>query len=138
MDKGELYEFLAGNDLGVLGTLSEAGSPESALVGIAVTPELEVIFDTVNTSRKYRNLQRNQRASFVIGWTNEITVQYEGEARELVAGEADRYKEVYFAKWPDGRDRQKWVGIAYFVVKPNWIRYNDFNEGSRKIVEMAF
>jgi hypothetical protein len=35
----------------VLGTLASGGSPQSALVGIAVTSELEIIFDTVKNVR---------------------------------------------------------------------------------------
>jgi hypothetical protein len=54
MTKADIYKFIAEQKLGVLGTLSSGGSPQSALVGIAVTPELEIIFDTVKNSRKFR------------------------------------------------------------------------------------
>ena len=54
MTKADIYRFIAKQTLGVLGTLSSGGSPQSALVGIAVTPELEIIFDTVKSSRKSR------------------------------------------------------------------------------------
>jgi hypothetical protein len=80
MTRTELYGFLSGHKLGVLGYLSEQGTPRSALVGIAVTPELEIIFDTVSSSRKYGDLLANPAASFVIGWEGEATVQYEGAA----------------------------------------------------------
>jgi hypothetical protein len=50
MTKADIYQFIAKQKLGVLGTLSSGGSPQSALVGIAVTPELEIIFDTVKSS----------------------------------------------------------------------------------------
>jgi hypothetical protein len=53
--------------LGVLGTLSSVGSPQSAIVGIAVTSELEIIFDTVKSSRKFQNLISNSGCSFVVG-----------------------------------------------------------------------
>jgi hypothetical protein len=52
MTKVDIYQFIAKQKLAVLGTLSSGGSPQSALVGIAVTPELEIIFDTVKSSRK--------------------------------------------------------------------------------------
>ena len=63
----ELFDFMASHKLGVLGYLSPQGTPRSALVGIAVTPELEIVFDTVSSSRKYGDLRANPAASFVIG-----------------------------------------------------------------------
>ena len=78
MTKADIYQFIqfiAKQKLGVLGSLSPGGSPQSALVGIALTPELEIIFDTVKSSRKFQNLMSNSGCSFVVGWTGEITVQ---------------------------------------------------------------
>ena len=65
MTKVELFDFISRRKLGVLGYLSIQGAPRSALVGIAVTAELEIIFDTVSSSRKYGNLLANPSASFV-------------------------------------------------------------------------
>jgi hypothetical protein len=52
------------------------------LIGIAVTAELEIVFDTVKSSRKYGNLATNPAATFVVGCTSETTLQYEGVASE--------------------------------------------------------
>jgi hypothetical protein len=92
MTRAELYAFISRHKLGVLGYLSPVGTPQSALVGIAVTPELEIIFDTVNSSRKYSALLRNPAASFAIGWTGEVTVQYEGFAFQPGGEELARYR----------------------------------------------
>ena len=138
MTRSELYQFIAKQSLAVVGSLSPEGVPQSALVGIAVTEDLEIVFDTLNTSRKYRNLVSNTRASVVIGWENETTVQLEGEAF-LPGGDAlMRYKNVYFAKWPDGPSRQSWPGLVYFVIRPRWIRYSDFNQQPPLIEEQAW
>jgi hypothetical protein len=142
MTRADVFKFMAGHKLGVLGTISSEGAPQSALVGIAVTPELEIIFDTVASSRKYANLLANPAASFVIGLgdgsTGEITVQYEGEAFHPGGAELARYQQVYFAAWPDCRDHLSWPGIAYFVVKPKWIRYSDFDQRPPLIAEFRF
>ncbi len=138
MGKEELYRFITSKKYGVLASLSAANTPQCALVGIAATRELEIVFDTIKSSRKYGNLIHTPRAAFVIGWDDEITLQYEGEAREPSGDELQHYREVYFAKWPEGRDRLTWPGITHFVVAPRWIRYSDFNEGSREIVEFEF
>jgi len=84
MVKKELtYQFIAQQKLGVVSTINSENKPESAVVGIAVSENLEIIFDTVKASRKYRNIIRDPHVAFVIGWDNEITVQYEGIAEAL-------------------------------------------------------
>jgi hypothetical protein len=137
MTKADLFKFMAGHKLGVLGSISPDGAPQSALVGIAVTPELEIIFDTVASSRKYANLLANPAASFVIGWAGEITVQFEGVARKPEGAELARYQQIYFAAWPECRDHLSWPGIAYFVVQPKWIRYSDYDQRPPQIEEFV-
>jgi pyridoxine/pyridoxamine 5'-phosphate oxidase len=138
MTEADLHRFIAQSKLGVLSTLAETGPPQSALVGIAVTPHLEIVFDTVKSSRKYPNLIARPQCSFAIGWTGEQTVQYEGEAVELHGTELQRCQEVYFRVWPDGPERLNWPGIVYFLVRPRWIRYSDFDQNPPLIQELAF
>ncbi len=138
MTKAELFNFMTAHKLGVLGYLSPQGTPRSALVGIGVTPELEVVFDTVSSSRKYGDLLANPAASFVIGWEGEVTVQLEGQAFQPTGAELSRYQQAYFAAWPDGPDRMSWPGIAYFVVRPQWIRYSDYDQRPPLIQEFSF
>jgi hypothetical protein len=138
MTRAELFEFISSCKLGVLGSVSPAGVPQSALVGIAVTEELEIVFDTLDTTRKFRNLTADSRASFVIGWVGEKTVQFEGEAFLPKGVELDRYKEIYFATWLDGPARQSWPGMVYFVVRPRWIRYSDFDQRPPVVKEQSF
>jgi len=123
---------------GVVSSISRDGIPQSALVGIATTPELEIIFDTVKSSRKYSNLVERPSCSFVVGWGGEQTVQFEGVAFEPDGAELKRYQEAYFSAWPDGPARMSWPGITYFVARPKWIRYSDFDQSPPLIVEIAF
>lgn len=138
MDMEEVYNFMNGEELGVLSTLAADGTPQAALVGVAITKELELVFDTVKSSRKYPNMKRNPRVAFVIGCTPEITVQYEGIAEELEGEAQAKYKRIYFAKFTDGPAREGWAGITYFVVRPKWVRFCDYNIGRQKIEEMSF
>jgi hypothetical protein len=121
-----LFNFLDRNRLGVLSSISADGSPQSALVGIAVTPMLEIVFDTIQTSRKYANLITNPSCSLVVGWDGEQTAQLEGRASQPGGEELLRYQSIYFSRWPDGLSRRNWPQIAYFVVRPAWIRYSDY------------
>lgn len=138
MTQADLHRFIAQSKLGVLSTLAEAGAPQSALIGIAVTSNLEIIFDTVKHSRKYPNLIARRRCSLVIGWAGEQTVQYEGEAAELEGHELKRCQEVYFQAWSECQTHLAWPGIVYFVVRPRWIRYSDFDQNPPLIQEFTF
>ncbi len=140
MTQAGLCTFMAKCRLGVLGTIGPGGTPQSALMGIAVTEKLEIVFDTVRSSRKYPNLIARPACSFVIGgWgVGGQTVQYEGEAEELQPPELGRYQEIYFKAYPDGPTRLSWPGITYFVVRPNRIRYSDFDQNPPLIREFTF
>ncbi|HWE83443.1 MAG TPA: pyridoxamine 5'-phosphate oxidase family protein [Terracidiphilus sp.] len=137
MDRQRLYQFLSRFRYGVVSSAGPEGTPQSALVGIAVTPELEVIFDTVQSSRKFANLTARPACSFVIGWDGEQTAQLEGTASLPEGDELRWYQEAYFAVWPDGPDRLKWPGLVHFVVRPQWIRYSDFDQSPPEIVERS-
>lgn len=138
MNVQEVFRFMNSERLGVLTTATNSGQPEAALMGFAVTPELEIIFDTVRSSRKYPNLKANPRVAWVVGCTTEVTVQYEGEAEELEGAALAKYKPIYFHKFPDGPARENWPGMTYFVVRPKWVRYCDYNPASRRIDEQQF
>jgi len=132
--RAEILEFVTRCDLAVVSYLSAEGKPQSAVVGIAVTPELELVFDTVASSRKYRNLKDRPECSVVL-WAGEVTLQCEGIAEETTDS---YYKEAYFKKMPDGRDRLSWPGIAHFVVRPAWVRFSDFDARPPNIEEFSF
>ncbi len=133
-----LYEFISKHKYAVLSTVTQNNSPESALIGFAVTRDLKIIFDTVTPSRKYQNLINNPSVALVIGWENERTVQYEGVAKIPSEKELDELLEYYFNVFPDGRKRRKgWKDLAYVCVEPKWIRYSDFNLPQR-IEEKTF
>jgi hypothetical protein len=119
-------DFIARHRYGVISTTGLGGEPQSALVGIAVSPDLELLFDTVDSSRKISNLRRDPRASFVVGWENEQTLQYEGVADFPAGEDLAAFKRIYFAAWPDGPERESWKGITYVRIKPRWLRFSSY------------
>jgi hypothetical protein len=138
MNPSDLYTFIASKPYAVISTIAANGSPQSALVGIAVTPDLEIIFDTLSTTRKYANLLANPTCSLVIGWDDEKTLQYEGTAFFPPEPDLSGYQELYFARWPECRVHQQWPDIAYVVIRPTWIRYSDFNHQPPTIETLQF
>jgi uncharacterized pyridoxamine 5'-phosphate oxidase family protein len=132
--RSELYEFLRKNRLAVVSTVNPA-SPQAAVVGIAVTETLDVIFDTLSTSRKFANLRADPRIALVV-WDSAETVQYEGVADLPDGADLDACKRIYFEAWPDGPEREKWPDIAYVRVRARWIRYSDFGRTPARIEEL--
>jgi pyridoxine/pyridoxamine 5'-phosphate oxidase len=126
MDLASIFAFVAGKRLAVVSTVDADGAPEAALVGFALTPARDLVFDTLAGSRKAANLRANPRVALVVGWDDEITVQIEGLAHEPGGSTARLAKDAYFAVWPDGRARESWPGIMYVVVRPLWIRFSAY------------
>src|SRR4051812_46146237 len=136
MDREELVDFLRAQRLAVQASVAGSGAPQAAVIGIAVGSTLELVFDTVVTSRKYQNLRRDPRIALVLGWDHEITAQVEGVVDFPTGAELERVREIYFATHPDGRDRLAWQGITHARVRPTWIRYSDFRSPG-SIVEFS-
>jgi hypothetical protein len=137
MTSADLLTFVRRSKLAVVSTTSAAGAPQAAVVGIAVTDTMEIVFDTLETSRKAVNLRRDARIALVIGWDEEQTVQCEGIADEPAGPELERIKAVYLATFPDGVARQSWPGLTYFRVRLGWARYSDFRTPDALIVELG-
>jgi general stress protein 26 len=135
MDRAPLLEFIRRHSLGVEATVSPAGAPQAAVVGFVVNDAFELFFDTLDQTRKFQNLGRDPKIAFVIGWDEERTVQYEGIADVPRGAELERFQGIYFAKFPEGRERQLWPGLVYVRVRPRWIRYSDFREATPEVVE---
>ena len=132
----ELIRFLQRQRYAVVASLAADGAPQSAVVGIATGETGEIVFDTLGTSRKAKNLRRDPRVSLVV-WEGERTVQVEGLADEPTGAERERLRELYFAGFPDGRGRLAWPDITHFRVVPAWARSSDFAAAPEpRIVEL--
>lgn len=141
MEKAAVLQFMRTHSLGVQASVSTRNHPQAAVVGFVVTDDFEIVFDALATTRKVVNLRQNPRCAFVIGGLaagDERTVQYEGKADEPAGDELNHLKELYFARFPDGRERQHWPGLTYVRVKPQWLRYSDWNQAPPLIVEFEF
>jgi hypothetical protein len=137
----EILMLMRTQSLGVQASVSPVGEPQAAVVGFIVTDAFELFFDTLGSSRKMANLRRDPRIAFVIGGPGggeAWTVQYEGVADEPGDGRLQQLKELYFARFPDGRDREAWPGIAYVRVHPRWLRFSDYRRQTPEIVELEF
>jgi hypothetical protein len=140
MDAAGLLKFLRTYRLAVQASVSATNAPQAAVIGYAVTDRFELVFDTLESSRKGQNLRRNHRIALVIGGVidgEERTVQYEGIADEPSGAELEALKQVYYTAWPDGPSRLPWPGLTYVRVTPTWIRFSDFGANPPTIIEFT-
>jgi hypothetical protein len=141
MSRLELLQFLRGHALAVQASVSPGMTPQAAVVGIIVSDDFEIFFDTLDVTRKVRNLRYNPQVAFVIGGFthgDERTVQYEGIADEPVGAELENLKQLYFLRFPEGRERQRGRGLVYVRARPTWLRYSDFKQTPPEVVEFSF
>lgn len=136
MTRADLLEFMRSHTYVVQASVSPSVAPQAAVVGVVVMDCFELFFDTLDESRKVQNLRHNSKVAFAM-WTGERTVQYEGVADEPQGQELERLKRLYFERFPEGRDRQKWPGVTYLRAQPVWIRYSDFDQRPPLIVEFS-
>lgn len=116
------------------------GMPQAAIVGVVVTEQLEVFFDTLGSSRKAGNLRQRRHAAMVLGPAgagSAQTVQLEGPADEPAGDDLTRLLALYFARFPDGRERQQSPDITYWRTRPTWIRFSDFSVDPPHIAEVT-
>lgn len=137
LTKQTLYDFIRARSQAVIATSGEEGIPEAALVDIAATPELEIIFETTSATRKFVNLAGNPKVALVIGWGGNETLQYDGICDRPEGRLLEQIKGHYLSVFPEKASHQHWPDNYYFRVKPAWMRFSDYYP-PRKIREYHF
>lgn len=136
MTRAELVAFLSKNNHGVVATLAADGRPQSAVVGLAVSDGLELVFDALDDTRKVQNVRRDPRVSVTV-WGGEQTAQLEGLADEPTGAERDRLLAIYLATFPTGRERLSWPGLTHVRIRPTWARFSDFSATPGPRIELV-
>ncbi|WP_246762926.1 pyridoxamine 5'-phosphate oxidase family protein [Rhizobium sp. NZLR1] len=135
--KRMILEFLRKHTLAVIATCHRNGTPEAATVDFSVRDNLEIVFDTFKDTRKFNNLAERPGVAFVVGWNDNITVQYEGEATSVRAADIEQYQEAHLNSVPAEREFIE-RGAVMFKATPRWIRYSDFNKEPPELIEIQF
>jgi general stress protein 26 len=138
MNDQELLVYLRSQRWAIQASSATSGRPQAAIIGYAATDDLELVFDTLTSSRKAANLRANPRIALVIGgWQDESprTLQLEGVVDVPVGEDLQRVKRTYLSVFPDGRERESLPDITYLRVRPDWIRFSDYTVEPPSIVE---
>lgn len=125
----DLKAFVDAHRWAVQTSASNTGAPQAALIGIAMTDRNEIVFDTMSTSRKAKNLRDNPRSAIVIGgWEDDdpITLQIEGDVDFPMGEDLERVKLAYYAVFADGPGRLDWPELVYVRLTPRWARFSDY------------
>lgn len=134
-----ILAFMKAQRLTVISTVDrEMSKPEAAVIAFAEKESLELVFGTKNTTRKYKNIQKNPNVSFVIGWSDEFgTLQYEGVAKELSGSEAHEHGTMMADKNEGARAFLARDDQRYFLVTPTWLRFVDKSKIPEEKIEVT-
>jgi hypothetical protein len=139
MTRAELLRFMRAERHATVASVSATGAAQAALVGVVVSDDFEIFFDTLDTTRKAVNLRSMPRAAVVLGSVAadaKVTVQVEGAADEPRGIDLERLKHLYFERFLDGPTRQAWKGLIYVRVRPTWLRMSDYAQDPPRIIEL--
>jgi hypothetical protein len=139
MTRVELLRFMRAERHATVASVSPTGAAQAAVVGVVVSDDFEIFFDTLDVTRKALNLRARPRAAVVLGSVAadaKVTVQVEGAADEPRGTDLERLKELYFERFLDGPTRQAWKGLIYVRVRPTWLRLSDYAQDPPRIVEL--
>ena len=136
--RAELLAFLRRHPYAVQSSVSPAGTPQAAVVGVVVSDAFDVVFDTLRDSRKGRNLALNPAVALAFGSVAadaSRTVQIEGVADIIDPVGHEALVAMYLAAFPDGRERQRQPDLIYVRVRPWWLRDSDYGVTPPRIDE---
>ncbi len=125
LSKEDAYAFLNSTGFGAVATVSARGAPEAAAINFAVTKDLELVFETIQTTRKCINLRNDPRVAIVC-WRGDETLQYEGIADEPQETALEELLETFFAVQPEARGHRGWPGLIYVRLRPRWLRWSRY------------
>ena len=140
MTRIALLTYLRSHRYAVQASVSAQGRPQAAVVGVAVSDAFEIVFDTLTSTRKAANLLVNPAVSLTFGSfaaDASRTVQIDGVADVLadVGPDRERLVSLYLGVFPDGVERQSWLGLIYVRVTPTWVRDSDYAAAPPRIEE---
>ena len=135
-----ILKFFRRCKLGVVSTVFPGSlMPESAVVSISETDNLDIVFGSFKAERKNHNILANPQVSFVVGWDYEekITVQVEARVQLLVGKEREALSDEHCKKHPGSLKYKDDPRQEYFKIVPHWIRYSNFACDPQKIWELT-
>lgn len=121
-----------------LATASLKGDPQVAIMAYAVDERGHILFSTDTGSRKYANAKENPQAAVAIGWQHDgVNFQIEGTLSFVMEND-DGYlatQDLYYGQNPHLVAFKSLPNHAFIILKPTWIRVNDYTKQPRETHE---
>lgn len=135
----KILDYLHTQRVGVLAVEMLDGSPHAATVHVAQADSpLIFYFETYRHYRKSEALfgRATSRASLVIGADERDmkTLQFDGTIRLVTAEEKAEFDRVYFAKFPEKKEKSIDPKYVFFSFTPTWWRFTDWTTPQGKTV----
>lgn len=119
-----------------IATVGENGEPQAATVEFCVQGN-DILFDSVETSRKVNNIERGSHVALVMMPSETSTIQLQGEAVALTGDERARAVEVYLTKIPRASAWINNTDVKVFSVRLTWARYTDVSTHPWDVQELT-
>lgn len=143
-DKNQLlsdaFSFLQQQTMGVIATVAQDNTPESACVNYMIDTDWKIYILTYKDSRKVQNIKQNNHVSFVVGVPQiPHTVQIQADA-EIIDDENGEYESAFTKlKGSKKLDRDPIYDMFshnYVILKLQitWMRWLYFEPGTGKDV----
>jgi general stress protein 26 len=137
--KQEIINYLKTQRVGVLAVEMLDGSPHGATIHFAHTEDTVVFY--FETSKDYRKAEPilskdSVRASFVVGCdpNSMKTLQLDGIVKLVSESDREKFKEIYFGKFPEKLAKSYGVEQVYFTFTPTWWRFTDWTTPQGKMI----
>lgn len=138
--KKDALEFLMSQKNGVISTVTNE-QPQSAYIYYMADENLNIYFITMIHSRKYNNIQLNNRVSFTVGSEKPPrTVQIDGTV-EVVTDEntINKVTANYYSSMKENNlypvpltKLATTNGLTVYKIQPHWLRWSDFTDMKKK------
>lgn len=139
-------EFLKGNRLAVVATVSQQNTPEAALLYYGLDEEFHIYCCTYKKSRKFLNIESNNKIALVIGQeVNALTLQLEGSAR-IITDKVEKAEamETYAKKATENENLiyfppllalTKDSSMEFLQITIEWFKFSTFESHFPNIIE---
>ncbi len=127
--QSEAYEFFQDTERahGVLSYLDINAQPDSAFISFSATKDLNIIFGTSDTSRKFTAIKARPNVAFnVTDKESRYTVQLKGKVRELSLEELAPFEADHYAKLGVASRKFKTMPDQhFFIIEPTYLKFTD-------------
>ena len=111
----------------VLATSSKDAQPWCSVMGYAIGEDGTIILSTLQSTKKWKNLEENNKVALLIGWDLEgPSIHCEGKAQLVTEGELHKKTEELFFTQNPYAAKFKTTNTMFVIIKPTFMRLTDY------------